>query len=339
MSLKIRKGLLLVLSIVLLGTGGTLLYRQLDAVPPAGTEEGKDGDRLKVRHEPEATTGVRGRFPAQSVERHTFSYGGREIFELLVARYQDPEGMQQGAVLFPKDAQKIASTPTGLRHDIWQTAAEIIADKAPEDALFLSWWDDGQRIRFLSGKESWLRNPSGKTFINPVWNALKDSLQAASDEEGARLTQMARWLTMDCDKAIAEIAAKFGASRPVYLLINNDMLLHLAEFGAYGGKPLPFDSTNIPAGNDLHGDIARVKRWANETGDGNYLAQKEGTYYRVWTTRDATAKNTLLVRLLPFVDSLKRLPEGVSLVYQSHWGGFLSVYKIDVQPTNKGSSG
>jgi hydroxylamine oxidation protein HaoB len=329
MSEKIRKGLLLMLSIVLLTTGGTILYRQLGSPSAVKTEGGKGSDRLTVRHTPEAPADVQGRFPAQSVERHVFSQGGREIFDLLVARYQDDEGIQQSAVLFPKDAQKIASTPTGLRHDIWHAAADIIVRKAPEDSLFLSWWDDGQRIRFLSGKESWLRNPSPKTFVNPVWNALKDSLPAASDEESARLTQMARWLTLDSDKAIAEIAANFGTSRPVYLLVNNDLLLHLAELSAYGGTPLRLDSKNIPAGNDLHGDIARVKRWANETGDGNYLAQKEGTYYRVWSTRDEKVKNTLLVRLLPFVESLKKMPEGVSLVYQSHWGGFLSIYKVD----------
>jgi len=329
MSEKTRKALLLLLSIVLLATGGTMLYRQ-GAFSPAMQADG--GEQLAVRHASAAQTGAPGRFPAQSVERYIFSQDGKDLFDLLLARYQDNEGMQQGAVLFPKDAQEIASSPTGLRHDVWQSAAEIIARKAPEDALFLSWWDDGQRIRYLSGKAPWLQRPAMQTFVNPVWKALKDNLPAASAEEGARLTQMARWLTMDSDKAIAEIAAHFGASRPVYLLVNNDLLLHLAELAAYGGAPLALDAKNIPAGNDLHGDIAQVKRWANETGEGNYLAQKEGNYYRVWSTPDAKAKNSLLVRLLPFVDSLKQLPAGVSLVYQSHWGGFLSVYKVDQPP-------
>jgi hydroxylamine oxidation protein HaoB len=332
MSEKTRKGLLLMLSIGLLATGGALVYRQW-ATPPAAQADGRgDGERLTVRQAPEPPAAVQGLFPARSVERHAFSQGDKAMFDLLVVRYQDREGAEQSAVLFPKEAAGIASTPTGLRQEVWQSAADVIARKAPEDALFLNWWDDGQRIHFLSGRESWLRRPALKTFTNPVWKALKDSLLAASDEESARLAQMARWLTMDSEKAIAEIAAHFGPSRPVYLLVDNDLLLHLAEFSAYGGTPLMFETKNIPAGNDLHGDIARVKRWAHETGDGNYLAQKEGDYYRVWSTLDAKVKNTLLVRLLPFIDSLKQLPEGVSLVYQSHWGGFLSVYKIDSQP-------
>jgi hydroxylamine oxidation protein HaoB len=329
MSRKIRNGLLLSLSIALLAMGSAILYRQL-ASPADG---GSGGDQLSVHHAPEAPADVQGRFPAQSIDRYTFSQDGKDLFSLLLARYQDDEGRQQGAVLFPKDAQAIASSPTGLRHDIWQSAADVIALKAPQDALFLSWWDDGQRIHYLSGKEAWLREPSDQTFAhNPVWKALQDRLPPASDEGRTRLAQMARWLTMDSDKALAEIGAHFGASRPVYLLVNNDLLLYLAEFTAYGGTPLSLNSKNIPSGNDLHGDIRQVKRWAYETGGGNYLAQKEGSYYRVWSTPDAQAKNTLLVRLLPFVDSLKQLPGGVSLVYQSHWGGFLSVYEIDTPP-------
>jgi hydroxylamine oxidation protein HaoB len=318
-------------SIALLAAGGAILYRELLS-SPVKTIDIKTDEQLNVRHAPEPKVDGLGHFPAQSVERYTFSQGTEDIFNLLVAQYQDNQGIQQSVVLFPKDAQKIASSPTGVRHDIWQAAIDVISRKSPEDALFLSWWDDGQRIHYLSGKESWLRRPSLKTFSNPVWKALQDRLPTASNEDSLRLEQMARWLTMDSEKALAEIAAHFGPARPVYLLIDNDLLLHLAEFRAYGGTSLTLDVKNIPAGSDLHGDIARVKRWANEAGDGNYLAQKENNYYRIWSTRDEKVKNSLLVRLLPFVDSLKKLPEGVSLVYQSHWGGFLSVYQIGNQP-------
>lgn len=322
--------MLLLISIVLLAMGSTILYRQLASSPAMKAESGKSGDQFSVRHAPAPRTDVQGYFPAQSVERYAFSQDGKALFNLLIARYQDKAGIHHNAVLFPKDVQAniIASSPTGSRHDIWQTTTDIITRKAPEDALFLSWWDDGQRIHYLSGKEAWLRKPSMKTFTNPVWKALKESLPAASDEESKRLVQMARWLTMDSEKALAEIAAHFGTSRPVYLLVNNDLLLHLAELIAYGGTPLTLNSKSIPVGDDLHGDIAQVKRWAYEAGGGNYLAQKEGRYYHVWSTPDEKTKNTLLVRLLPFVDSLKQLPDGVSLVYQSHWGGFMSVYKV-----------
>lgn len=329
MSPKVRKGFLLLTSIALLAGGSAILYRQLAAPAASGAAGSPSGAELDVRRTQESQTDAPGRFTAQAVERYVFSQEGRELFSLLVARYQDPVGAPQAAVLFPKDAQAIASSPTGLRHDIWKEAADVIVRKAPEDALFLSWWDSGQRIHYLSGRETWLHKPSLKTFSNPVWKAVQESLPPASREEAGRLEQMARWLTMDSEQALAEMAAHFGDARPVYLLVDSDLLLHLGEMAAYGGASLLLNSKNIPAGNDLHADIAQVKRWANETGDGNYLAQKEGAYYRVWSTADEKTKNTLLMRLLPFVDSLKKLPDGVSLVYQSHWGGFLSIYQID----------
>lgn len=319
------------ISIALLASGSAILYRQL-ASPSASSAEGSHAsDPFSVRHTQEPQADTPGRFPPQSVERYVFSQDSKELFSLLVARYQDREGAPQSAVLFPKDAQEIASSPTGIRHDIWQAAADVIVRKAPEDALFLSWWDSGQRIHYLSGKKTWLNKPALKTFSNPVWKAMQDSLPQASEED-SRLEQMARWLTMDSETALAEMAAHFVSEQPVYLVVDNDLLLHLGEMAAYGGASVSLNSKNIPAGDDLHGDIAQVKRWANEAGDGNYLAQKEGSYYRVWSTSDEKTKNTLLVRLLPFVDSLKKLPEGVSLVYQSHWGGFLSIYQINSRP-------
>ncbi len=331
MSQQTRKGLLLLISIVLLATGGTILYQGLISTPAKRADAGKSSDEFSVSHALGSPADVQGHFPAQAVERYSFEQDGKDLFNLLIARYQDKDGIQQSAVLFPKDTQSsvVASSPTGLRREIWQSAAEVISRKAPENALFLSWWDDGQRVHFLSGKDAWLRKPSGKTFVGPLWKALQPGLPAASDEESGRLAKMARWLTMDSEKALAEITAHFGTARPVYLLVDNDLLLHLAELSAYGGTSLSLNSKNIPVGNDLHGDIAQVRRWASEESDGNYLAQKEGSYYRVWSTPNEKDKNTLLVRLLPFVDSLKKLPDGVSLVYQSHWGGFLSVYKID----------
>lgn len=329
MTLDLRKGLLLLTGIALLAGGSAILYRQLAAPAVSGAEGSPPGAELDVRRTAEPQAGAPGRFPVRTMERYAFSQEGKELFSLLVARYQDQGSAPRAAVLFPKDAQAIASSPTGVRHDVWKEAADVIVRKAPEDALFLSWWDSGQRIHYLSGRETWLHQPSLKTFSNPVWKAVQESLPPASEEETARLEQMARWLTMASDQALAEMAAHFGDARPVYLLVDNDLLLHLGEMAAYGGASLPLNSKNIPAGNDLHADIARVKRWANETGDGNYLAQKEGAYYRVWSVSDEKTKNTLLIRLLPFVDSLKKLPEGVTLVYQSHWGGFLSVYRID----------
>lgn len=307
-----------------------LLHQMAARLLGGGPDEG--AERLGVTSAPEKQTGIVGHFPADSIERYSFRYDGKEAFDLLVARYRDGDGAERTAVLFPRGEKEslFSVSPSGLRHDVWQAAAKAISSKAPENALFLSWWDDGQRIHFLSGREAWLRAPSEQSFINPVWKAMRQKLQEASAEERERLVKMARWLTLDAGKALAEMGEYFGKSRPVYLLVTNDLLLRLSEIAAYGGASPPLASKRFPAGENLHGDIAQVKRWANEEGDGNYLVQKEGGYYRAFRPAQGEAKNTLLVRLLPFIDSLKKPPERVSLVYRSRWGAFLSVYKIDL---------
>lgn len=161
---------------------------------------------------------------------------------------------------------------------------------------------------------------------------MQGNLLLASDSERGQLSNMARWLTMDSEKALAEMRQMFGTSQPIYLLVTNDLLMRLGEMVDYGGTSLAFSSKAVQAHDNLHGDIAQIKQWAYEEGSGNYLVQKEGLNYHVWTTPkgSVTEDKALLVRLLPFVDSLKKLPEHVNLVYQSHWGGYLSVYRLDL---------
>jgi hydroxylamine oxidation protein HaoB len=280
------------------------------------------------------TSDLQGAFSVGFVDNYTFQRDGKDAFSFLLAHYKDAQNQQHRAVLFPKAKQESTTllNPTDLRQTIWQEAGKAISQNTPKDALILSWWDDGQRIHFLSGREAWVSKPSSETFISPIWKSLQDNLLLASDAERGKLSNMAHWLTMDSDKAFVEMRKFFGTSRPIYVLVTNDLLMRLGEMVDYGGTSLAFSSISVPAHDNLHGDIAQIKQWAYEEGSGNYLVQKEGLNYHVWTTPkgSATENNSLLVRLLPFVDSLKKPPEHVNLVYQSHWGGYLSIYKIDL---------
>jgi hydroxylamine oxidation protein HaoB len=277
---------------------------------------------------------LQGAFPVDSVDDYVFQQDGKDAFSLLLAHYTDANNRQHRAVLFPKGKQKPETlpNPVELRHTIWAAAGNAIGQNTPKDALILSWWDDGQRTHFLSGREAWVDKPATQTFISPVWQRMQDGLLLASEPERSHLSSMAHWLTMDSDKALAEMRKSFGTSRPIYLLVTNDLLMRLGEMVDYGGTPLALSSKVVPAHDNLHGDIAQIKQWAYEEGDGNYLVQKEGLAYHVWATPKGLGaeKNALLVRLLPFVGSLKKLPEHVNLVYQSHWGAYLSIYKIEM---------
>ena len=329
---RLRKSLLLVFSCALLLAGSAQLIQQFRYAIASASE--KKLTELSVRKNQAQKFDLQGAFPIDSLETYAIQRNDKDAFSLLLAQYQDSKGLKHSAVLFPKSQQETTTlpSPTGLRQAIWLEAAKAIRQNTSEDSLLLSWWDDGQRIHFLSGRNAWLSKPSAQTFISPLWKHLQDNLLLASESEREPLSKMARWLTMDSEKALAEIHQFFGHSHPIYLLVTNDLLMRLAEMADYGGTPLSFNSTTVPIRDNLHGDIAQIKRWAYEEGDGNYLVQKEGLYYHVWSTpkRLGPEKNSLLVRLLPFVDSLKKLPEGVNLVYQSNWGGYLSIYRIDI---------
>jgi hydroxylamine oxidation protein HaoB len=334
---RLRQGLFLAFSCVLLLAGSTQLIRQIRlGFSPASETKPATLNVIKIQTQ---ESDLQGAFSIDSIEAFAIQRDDKDVFSLLLAQYQDSKGLKQSAVLFPKSQLETTAlpSPTGLRQAIWLEAAKAIRQNTSEDSLLLSWWDDGQRIHFLSGRTAWLKKPSAETFLSPLWKHFQDNLLLATEPEHKNLSKMARWLTLDSETALAEMRQFFDHSQPIYVLVNNDLLMRVAEMADYGGKPLSFNSTTVPIRDNLHGDIAQTKRWAYEEGDGNYLVQKEGLYYHVWSTpkRVGPEKNSLLVRLLPFVDSLKKLPEGIHLVYQSNWGGYLSIYRIDLnQPIN-----
>lgn len=331
MSQRLRKGFVLLLSSALLVCGGWLLTHQLSRVFPDDAKSSQTVN-LTVRHTSANASELQGAFSADSVDNYVVQRNGDDVFSLLLAHYKDRNNQQYRAVLYPKSRNEKSPlpSPTNLRQTIWQAAAKAISENTPKEALILSWWDDGQRVHFLTGRNAWITRPAKETFNSPIWKNFQDDLLSASDAEREHLVKMASWLTMDADKALAEMQHFFGTSQPIYLLVTNDLLMRLAEIADYGGTALSFKSTTMPVRDNLHGDIGQIKRWTAEQGDGNYLVQKEGLYYHVWATPKLAGpeKNSLLVRLLPFVDSLKKLPERVHLVYQSNWGGYLSIYKL-----------
>lgn len=329
-----KKTLAGLLSVALLLSGGAVLVRQAmhafssnakisDAGPPT----------LNVALLQGQASDLQGAFKVGSVDSFAIQRNCKDAFSLLLAHYKDGRDKERRALLFPKSHEEPAllESPTGIRRTIWEEAGSAIKKNAAEDGVILSWWDDGQRIHFLSGRETWISAPSDATFESPVWRQLQSRFLLAGDEEKNRIRQMARWLTMDSRPALQEIRQTLGAAHPIYLVVTNDLLARLGEITDYGGTPLAFHSQTFQAHDNLHGDIAAIREWAGENGNGNYLVQKEGGGYRAWSTpkENEEVKRTLLVRLLPFVDSLKKLPDGVQLVYQSHWGGYLSIYKLN----------
>ena len=283
--LRFKRALLLTFSSVLLITGSTLLWQQVKP-PTNDTAAATDLNTIVVTQSKVQANEIKAAFHQDSLVRLGFQQNGKDVFSLLLATYKDHNKQLHNALVFPKILQEsiLLPSPIGQRQSVWEKTAKTLTEKAPKDVLFLSWWDDGQRINFLSGKDAWLSKPALTTFNSPLWKNLQPNLVLASSQERESLSKMARWLTMDSGQALKEIGEFFGKSRPIYLLVNNDLLMRLAEFVDYGGTPLAVNSIMVPVSDNLHNDISRIKRLVQEEGDGNYLVQKEGLSYHIWYT-------------------------------------------------------
>ncbi len=267
---------------------------------------------------------IQGAFPVETLARYRIGHEAGGGVELNVAHYQD--GQKATAIVFPPAGN--AQSEASLRHDLWQAAAEAIQKHTGQDALFLSWWDDGQRIRFLSGRKPWLDQPAAAAFPDAKQQEFWRQAGGGFATDETRLKQFARWLSMDADAALAEMDQALPKGQPVYWLVCLDDLARLSEIEALSGVKLPFEARVFPQADNIHSQIAEVKRWAGEKGVGAYLVQQlPAGGARVWRVTTEDGVKTLLARLLPFTTSLAKPLEHQALVYQSPWGGYLSVYQ------------
>ncbi len=269
---------------------------------------------------------------AEAISRYAIGHEDSGAFILHAADYRDERNVPHRATLYLADADPPSANDRSalarLRHDLWQATMEAIRRHADEDALFLAWWDNGQRIHFFTGREPWAWAPVADAYAEADQRALWGEVGGgfAADEQPLRL--WARWLSMDADRALEEMSERLSRDRAVYVLVSLDDLARLAEMERLSGTRLPFETRTFPSGKPIHGSIAQVKRWANEKGGGSYLVQQlPGAGIRAWRITTREGEKTLLARLLPFTGSLAEPLKPMSLVYRSTWAGYLSVYR------------
>ena len=270
---------------------------------------------------------IKGQYPVEKLVRYRIGRDGASV-DVNVAQYHEPQGQPGSAIVFPPADKTQPQGETGLRHDLWQSAAEAIQKHTGQDALFVSWWDDGQRVRLLTGRKPWLDQPVASAFPDKEQQKFWQQAGGGFNADESKLKQLARWLSMDADQALTEMAQALPKDQPVYWLVCLDDLARLSEIEALAGVKLPFEARVFPQADNIHGQIAEVKRWADEKGMGSYLVQQlPSGGARVWRITTEDGVKTLLARLLPFTTSLANPLEHQSLVYQSGWGGYLTVYE------------
>lgn len=257
-------------------------------------------------------------FPADKVIRYAVRHPDGAL-TLEAAEYRDAGGQTRRALLPPGGGRDSFAA--------WREAARAIRRHTADNALFLAWWDNGQRVHFFAGREAWAAAPLAGAFPDPRQGAFWRQAAGELAADPRPLTELARWLTMDADAALREMDLRLPREREVYFLVATDDLARLGEIEALAGTSLPLETRIFPGGGNFHGLIAQVKRWAQERGDGNYLVQPlpDGDV-RAWRTRETQGDRLLLTRLLPFTASLTHPLEGLELTFRSE-DAYLSVYR------------
>ena len=270
-------------------------------------------------------------YPATRIRAYRFVLRHQEAFNLDVVDYLDDGGRQHHAIAYldpvssPSTAVRAAFDIRTLRYRAWRDALAFIKAEVPPDALVVTWWDNAQRIHFMSGRSMWIEAPvlsamgmAEREFWRPLF--------AGSESGDDRNRLLARWLAMDAGTAVSEFAKYFN--RDVYIVVTLDDLARLGEIKSLAGRRIPLVSKSFAVGGDFHGAIAQVKRWAGEGVSGNYLLRDFPGYgVQAWRVENAQGADSLLVKLLPFTDSVAHPPSDLEVLYRSGDGAYLSVYR------------
>jgi hydroxylamine oxidation protein HaoB len=256
--------------------------------------------------------------------------------ELTVAKYRDAQEKNKQAIVYlpaktDEDGKTIAGSDKAshFRYEKWLSASEAIKKHTAEQSLFVSFWDNAQRIHLFTGRKTWVNGPDKNAYSSKEDQTLWESIAGGFDSD-KNLLKYSQYLLQDMETGIAELQKELPDDRDTYLLVTNDDLAHIQEMAVLTGQGLPLETKLFPAGTDLHNSISKVKEWAKEeNGTGSYLIQPiSEKFNRVWRITDKTFEESLLVRLLPFTSSLDRPFIKTKLVYQSDWGAYLSIYQL-----------
>jgi hydroxylamine oxidation protein HaoB len=268
-------------------------------------------------------------FSIAGLTKYVVRQGENISLTLNSIQYQSNTDAERQAIIYLPDNstdQPLLEMKT-LRHDLWLEATQTILQHTDEKTLFLAWWDDAQRIDFLTGRKTWVRAPIAAAFANSNEQVLWQLVAGPFDQDEVALRRLASWLAMDVQQAQQEMAISLPADVPVYWLVCLDDLARVSEIERLSGKKLGFEARMFPQSGDVHSQIAEVKRWASENGTGSYLVQNmPGQGVRAWRIMDITTENTLLAKMLPFTSSLANPANNLEIVYQSNWGAYLAIY-------------
>jgi hydroxylamine oxidation protein HaoB len=255
---------------------------------------------------------------------------GKPIAEFIVARQNDGAPV----LIYWKNSTNEVLYNFDRKPSELTVLAEAISKYAPKDALILSWWDTSRQIKLLTGHDTFFTHHLNEPLMIPApWLEHSKEIQAyekqfwqskADSAELERFKRFSRALAAPAEDGIKQLRQLIGSDRETYLIVH---VTDVYKLGLMYPESIGVAYQNFPMTGNMHGMINQMKVQVKENNFDTYTLQSvSDNEIRVFFLSDEASSQTLLARMLPFVD--KTAPtelELAQLIYQQ--GGYW-VYKL-----------
>ena len=254
----------------------------------------------------------------------------KPIAELIVARKSDSPPV----LTYWKNGTNEVLYNLDRKPSELSALATVISRHAPKDALILSWWDTSRQIKLLTGHDTLFTSHLNEPLMIPVaWLEQSKAIQAyenqfweskAGQQEQEQFKRFSQALASPAEEGVAQLRKLIGSNREAYIIVH---VTDLYKLGLMYPDKIGVAYQNFPLTGNMHGMINHMKVQLKENEFDTYTLQSiSDEEIRVFFLSDKASSETLLARMLPFVD--KKAPvelEAAQLIYQQ--GGYW-VYKL-----------
>jgi len=274
-------------------------------------------------------------FSIESLERFVIDGPGADEQKMFVAEYQ-ADGEERRAIVYPVPIQSEGKSDASdekkehrYRREKWQFLSAAVKEHSNDSDRFITYWDNAQRLRLFTGRAAVPELPAESAYPSAEEKSLWRRIAGGFGKE-EQLVTFAQCLVRRSEDAKECLSPLFTNAGDNYILVSTDDMAHIQEISRLAGRSLPLETRLFSTDSDLHGRIRQVREWAREgEGTGSYMLQPvDANYVRAWRIIDPAFEESLLAGLLPFTSSADKDFADLKLVFQSDWGGYLSLYQI-----------
>lgn len=274
-------------------------------------------------------------FPIESIEKYSIKSPENQELEMFVAEYL-ADNKERRAIIYPVPIASEEETNARdeneshqFRQEKWQLLSAAVKKYTKDSDRFITYWDNAQRLHLFTGRMAIPEQPIEKAFSSSGEKSFWQEIGNGFSEQ-EQLTIFAQCLVGKAGDAKSCLSQLYTDAGDNYILMSVDDMAHIQEISLLTGQDLPLETRLFSTDSDLHGQIRQVREWAREgEGTGSYMLQPiDENFVRAWRITDPAFEDSLLASLLPFTTAAEKELADLKLVFQSNWGGYLSLYQI-----------